>query len=119
MFGKEVYQDNGFLFVNFDFTADHKLKDFKIYYRLWFNEYQYDDLELGIKRHEKLKNDITNYFRNGSITGISSTIKKAMCDYLVSQIQIPRPLILSTVGDKDTIAQKNAGTDTPGTKKTE
>lgn len=89
-FGKIVYEDNTFQFYNFDFTTDRVLKDFKIYYRLWFYEYQYDDLETGIKRHEKLKRDITTYFRNG-IKSMSSTLNKAIYKYFVSQIKIPEP----------------------------
>ncbi|NLD98314.1 MAG: hypothetical protein GX640_00435 [Fibrobacter sp.] len=85
-FGKTVYSDDGFLFVNFDFTADQVLKDFKIYYRLWFYEYQYDDLELGIKRYAKLENDITTHFKNG-IKSVSGSLKSEMCDYLISQIK--------------------------------
>jgi hypothetical protein len=85
-FGKTVYKDDGFLFVNFDFAADRVLKDFKIYYRLWFYEYQYDDLELGIKRYDKLKNDIVRHFKNG-IKSVSDSLKNAMCDYLVGQIR--------------------------------
>ncbi|HEX2959891.1 MAG TPA: hypothetical protein VHO70_23850 [Chitinispirillaceae bacterium] len=85
-FGKTVYQDNGFLFVNFDFTVDRKLKDFKIYYRLWFYEYQYDDIELGTKRYQKLENDITTHFKNG-IKSVSGSLKNAMCEYLIKQIR--------------------------------
>jgi hypothetical protein len=85
-FGKTVYQDDGFLFVNFDFKADRVLKDFKIYYRLWFYEYQYDDLEKGLKRQGKLRIDITNHFENG-IKSISDTLKRAMCDFLIGQIR--------------------------------
>ena len=86
-FGKTIYQDDGFLFVNFDFTADKVLKDFKIYYRLWFFEYQYDDLELGIKRYEKLEKDITDHFKNGIKSGLSDNLKNAMCSYLIGQIR--------------------------------
>jgi hypothetical protein len=81
-----VYQDDGFLFVNFDFTADRVLKDFKIYYRLWFYEYQYDDLELNLKRFQKLENDITTHFKNG-IKSVSDSLKNAMCEYLIGQIR--------------------------------
>jgi len=85
-FGKTVYNDDGFLFVNFDFTADRVLKDFKIYYRLWFYEYQYDDLELGIKRYEKLENDINTHFKD-RIKAVSNNLKCEMRDYLVGQIR--------------------------------
>lgn len=86
IYGETVYQDDGFLFVNFDFTADKVLKDFKIYYRLWFYEYQYDDIELGIKRYQKLEKDITKYFKNG-IKGLTDSLKKDMCDYLIGEIR--------------------------------
>lgn len=84
--GVTVYQDDGFLFVNFDFTADWVLKDFKVYYRLWFYEYQFDDIELGIKRYEKLERDITTYFKNG-IKSVSGSLKNVMCSYLIGQIR--------------------------------
>lgn len=86
--GHVVYQDDGFLLVNFDFDADDKLKDFKIYYRLWFYDYQYDDLELGIKRHEKLVRDIKKYFIDSKgISGIDSTLKKGIMDFLINKVE--------------------------------
>jgi hypothetical protein len=86
--GHVVYQDDGFLLVNFDFDADDKLKDFKIYYRLWFYDYQYDDLELGIKRHEKLVRDIKKYFMDSKgISGIDSTLKKGIMEFLVNKVE--------------------------------
>lgn len=85
-FGKTIYTDNGFLFVNFDFTADRVLKDFKIHYRLWFYEYRYDYIEKGIKRHEKLQEDITMHFKE-KIKAIPEVLKEAMSDYLISQIR--------------------------------
>jgi hypothetical protein len=86
--GHVVYQDDGFLLVNFDFDADDKLKDFKIYYRLWFYDYQYDDVELGVKRYEKLVNDIRRYFVDSKgISGIDSTLKKGMMEFLVNKVK--------------------------------
>ncbi len=88
MAGHIVYQDDGFLLVNFDFDADNKLKDFKIYYRLWFYDYQYDDLELGIKRHDKLVRDIREYFiEDKGISGIDSTLKKGMMEFLIKKVK--------------------------------
>lgn len=87
--GNVVYQDDGFLLVNFDFNAeDNKLKDFKIYYRLWFYDYKYDDLERGVKRYEKLASDIrTAFFGKNAIGSIDSTLKKRMTDFLISTVK--------------------------------
>jgi hypothetical protein len=86
--GAVVYQDEGFLIVNFDFSADHVLKNFAIHYRLWFNNYRYDDLELGIRRHEKLIRDMDRYF-TGSIGGIDAKLKIALRDLIVRKITVP------------------------------
>ena len=88
MDGNVVYQDNGFLLVNFDFKADNTLKDFKIYYRLWFYDYKYDDLELGIKRYEKLSDDIkTAFFGKNAVGEIDSSLKRRMMDYLITTVK--------------------------------
>lgn len=84
--GVTGYQDDGFLFVYFDFIADQVLKDFKIYYRLWFYEYQFDETERHIKRYEKLERDITEHFKNG-VSGVSVNLKNTMCSYLVGTIR--------------------------------
>jgi hypothetical protein len=84
--GHAVYTDEGFLFVNFDFDDKMGLKDLKIHYRLWFNDYKYDDLELKIKRHKKLENDIKTYFESG-LSGIDSTIKKGMREFLIEKVR--------------------------------
>jgi len=90
MYGHVVYQDDGFLIVNFDFAAD-TLKDFKIYYRHWFYDYQYDDVERGTKRYTKLVKDINTYFAedsvNNKISGISKDLKVKMRDYLIQQVK--------------------------------
>ncbi len=85
-YGSVVYQDDGFLIVNFDFLADQTLKNFKIHYRLWFYHYQYDDIELGIKRHEKLVGDINHYFVE-DLSGIDTNLKNAMRDFIVSKVR--------------------------------
>jgi len=87
---KIVYQDDGFLIVNFDFAADRTLREFKVHYRLWFYNYRYDDIELGLLRHEKLVQDIQQYFIEG-IGGIDASLKQAMLDCLVNTIH--------TIGD--------------------
>ena len=86
--GARVYSDDGFLFVNFDFEVDEivRLKDFKVYYRLWFYNYKYDDIELNIGRNEKLVSDINRYFLNG-LGGIEKTLKYGMRDFLVKKIR--------------------------------
>ena len=86
--GHTVYQDDGFLLVNFDFEADIKLRDFKIYYRLWFYNYKYDNLELRITRYDKLINDIKQYFLdNNAFSGIDSTLKKGMMEFIVDKVR--------------------------------
>ncbi len=85
--GKVVYEDDGFLIVNFDFRADLSLKDFKVHYRLWFYNYQYDDIELGIARHEKLVYDINKHFVNG-MGGIDTELKNAMRDFIIDRIRM-------------------------------
>ena len=84
--GKMVYEDDGFLIVNFDFRADLSLRDFKVHYRLWFYNYQYDDIELGIARHEKLVYDINKHFVNG-LGGIDTKLKNAMRDFIIDKIR--------------------------------
>jgi hypothetical protein len=86
LLGHVTYTDNGFLFVNFDFTDSNELKEFKIHYRLWFNDYKYDDVELGIKRYQKLENDIRSYFENG-MSGIDSSLKKGMREFLIQKVK--------------------------------
>jgi hypothetical protein len=81
-----VYDDQGFLLVNFDFDAEAGLKDFKIHYRLWFYSYRYDDVELGVRRHEKLVNDINRLFVQG-VHGIDERLKLAMRDFLVDKVK--------------------------------
>jgi hypothetical protein len=111
-FGSVVYHDNSFQFYIFDFTTDGVLKNFKIFYRLWFYEYQYDDIELGIKRNEKLKNDIVKYFNN-SLKSVPDRVKKTMFDFLVAQNRES----MSTTNPKGDY--KNHQTDTiPSTKVT-
>lgn len=85
-YGKVVYQDDGFLIVNFDFKADMTLKDFKVHYRLWFYNYQYDDIELGIARYEKLIYDINQHFVSG-LGGIDTELKNAMRDFIIDKIR--------------------------------
>jgi len=85
-FGNVVYQDDGFLIVNFDFRSDQTLKEFKIHYRLWFYNYQYDDIELNIRRHEKLVTDLDRYFMRG-LSGIDMNLKSAMRDFIISKIK--------------------------------
>jgi hypothetical protein len=86
--GHVVYQDDGFLLVNFDFDADTRLKDFKIYYRLWFYDYRYDDVERGVTRYEKLVRDIRHYFMDDrEISGIDSALKKGMMDFMIAKLE--------------------------------
>ncbi len=85
-FGNVVYQDDGFLIVNFDFRSDQTLKEFKIHYRLWFYNYQYDDIELNIRRHEKLVTDLDCHFMRG-LSGIDMDLKTAMRDFIISKVK--------------------------------
>jgi len=76
-FYRVVYERRRFFARDFDFDADSKLRDFKIYYRLWFYDYRYDDLELGIKRQDKLINDIKRYFiEDTGISGLDYSLRK-------------------------------------------
>jgi hypothetical protein len=84
--GHVVYKDEGFLFVNFDFDENMGLKDFKIHYRLWFNDYKYDDVEMKIRRYQKLENDIKANFESG-LSGIDSTLKKGMREFLIQKVK--------------------------------
>ncbi len=84
--GSVVYQDDGFLIVNFDFNADQTLKIFNIHYRLWFYNYEYDDLELGITRREKVIGDLDRHFVAG-VGGIDTELKNAMRDFIIGKIQ--------------------------------
>lgn len=86
LYGNVVYNDDGFLIVNFDFDANLQLKGFAIHYRLWFYNYQYDNCELGITRYEKLIKDLNRHFVNG-LHGIDSTLKQAMRDFLIEKIR--------------------------------
>jgi hypothetical protein len=97
MTGHVVYEDNGFLLVNFDFDADSKLKDFKIYYRLWFYDYQYDDLEIGVKRHDKLIRDIKQYFvEDKGISGIDSSLKMGIMNFLINTVKMKNSQMILT-----------------------
>ncbi len=87
MYGNCVYSDDGFLIVNFDFDADRQLKEFAIYYRLWFYNYQYDNIETGVTRYDKLQYDINSHFVNG-LNGIDSTLKEGMRDFLIRKIRV-------------------------------
>ena len=106
--GKVVYHDDGFLIVNFDFRADLSLKDFKVHYRLWFYNYQYDDIELGIARHEKLVYDIDKHFVTG-LGGIDSGLKNAMRDLIIDKVCRVNSEYKSTkvTDDKSEIQAKN------------
>jgi len=86
-FGKTVCQDNGFLLAAFDFTSERVLKDFKIGFQFGFYEYQYDDIELGIKRYQKIENDITTHFKN-EIKSLSGSLKNAMCESMCCVVDI-------------------------------
>lgn len=85
-YGVAVYEDRGFLVVNFDFDAGARLKEFRIHYRLWFYDYQYDDVELGIRRHEKLLHDIDTYFVD-NLGGIDTVLKMQMKNFLVQKVR--------------------------------
>lgn len=83
--GHIVYEDKGFLIVNLDFKSDLTINNFKIHYRLWFYEYQFDEVELGLSRYQKLTNDLDNYFVNG-ITGIDENLKNSMRSFIIKKI---------------------------------
>lgn len=96
--GKRVYRDTGFLCVHFDFTTDKtKLVSFHIAYRLWFYSYQFKELETGLTRADKLKQDLDIYFFNekSGVSGINHTLKKQMQQFLIEKIdEVDKRLIL-------------------------
>jgi hypothetical protein len=85
-FGMAVYEDQGFLLVNFDFDDNAAVREFRIHCRLWFYDYRYDDAETGVRRHEKLANDINRYFVQG-VDGIDDALKGAMRDLLIATVK--------------------------------
>ena len=86
LLGHTTYTDIGFLFVNFDFTDQMELKEFKIHYRLWFNDYKYDDVERNVKRYQKLETDIRANFEIG-MSGMDSTLKKGIREFLIQKVK--------------------------------
>jgi hypothetical protein len=83
-----TYEDNGFLFVNFDFDNNLNIKSFVIHYRLWFYDYKYDRIVDGViieTRGEKLKRDLDNIFLK-SIRGIDENLKKGMVKYIIDRV---------------------------------
>ena len=85
-FGHTVYKDDGFLFMNFDFKADLVLRDFGIYYRLWFYDYKYDDVERQISRVDKISADIENHFVRG-VKRIDKNLKMELKRHLLAKIK--------------------------------
>ncbi len=104
--GSVVYQDDGFLIVNFDFNADQTLKNFNIHYRLWFYNYEYDDLELGITRREKVIGDLDRHFVAG-VGGIDNELKNAMRNFIIGKIQ---KAPVAETGNENTKAIENPKT---------
>lgn len=86
--GSPVYSDMGFLLVNFDFDmSNHKLKEFKISYRLWFYDYRYKELETGLGRVDKLRYDLEQYFvdPHKGVSGIPINLKEELVSYIVKK----------------------------------
>lgn len=83
--GRTLYQDDGFLIVNFDFTPQYALKQFHIYYRLWFYNYQYAAAEQGLSRSDKIGRDLSRHFVNG-MGGIDTSLKASMRDFILQHV---------------------------------
>lgn len=94
---KKSYEDVGFLIVNFDFDTNGKqLIDFHIAYRLWFYNYRYREIETGIGRVSKLKQDLSNYFLDPQqgISGISENLKREILSFIIQKAdEVDRILI--------------------------
>lgn len=91
--GKLQYEDNGFLVVNLNFNEDASLKNFKIEYRLWFYEYEYDHRQDGVvitSRGQKLANDLDREFRKGFKGGINKEVQEKISTYIVDQMDVVR-----------------------------
>jgi hypothetical protein len=56
--GRSLYQDDGFLFLNFDLDALQRPQNLLVNYRLWFYNYKQIDPKTGLKPHERLAQDI-------------------------------------------------------------
>lgn len=60
--GAVVYRDDGFLFINFDFSNGKAKPEMKIYYRIWIYNYKYANIELGKTRIDFIERDFNGVF---------------------------------------------------------
>lgn len=78
-----VYHDDGFLIVNFDFDpTSGNLQNFEIGYRIWINDYKYDQISPRLTRVEKLSYDLQRYFID-EVHGIDTHLKYEIVDYII------------------------------------
>lgn len=56
--GSVAYADDGFLFLNFDLDEHKNPRNIKIDYRLWFYDYKHPDAKRGLKRYQRMAQDI-------------------------------------------------------------
>ncbi len=80
--GSELYQDNGFLLVNFDFTSSGNLHNVALHYRLWFYNYPYkseDDSKFS--REFAILRDVQDGLN--SVSGVDISLKKQVEESLL------------------------------------
>ncbi len=85
--GTVIYSDDGYLIVNIDFDKTFKLSHFSIHYRLWFYNYQFDEIETSRTRYDKLLDDVNQHFVY-EFSGVDHHLKEAMRDFLIQKIEI-------------------------------
>jgi hypothetical protein len=65
--GAQVYRDDGFLVINFDFSEGlNQQPKFKIFYRIWIYDYRFDIPELRISRTQQIERDFNGVFFPGA-----------------------------------------------------
>ncbi len=73
--GIELYQDDGFLLVNFDFTSRGELHNMAFHYRLWFYNYPYKlNGDIALTRENAILRDISDGLR--SVHGMDISLKE-------------------------------------------
>jgi hypothetical protein len=84
--GQVVYQDNSYLFFKADFDSSDMHINIKQQFYAPVHEYNYDDQETGMKKHEKLARDIEMYLMK-DFSGIDTLLKRAMVTFVEEKIR--------------------------------
>jgi hypothetical protein len=101
--GAVVYRDDGFLFLNFDFTEGlDKEPEFKIYYRIWIYNYCFDNAELRTSRSDIVERDFNMVFfkslddtkLDSGVTGIWADLRKQMRQDLMVEVKKSNSIIM-------------------------